>query len=213
MMSIAAQVEKAFVTIRTPEDLRRIALGARKTRRLAVGAGPGRITTNIAYGRTGRPMGLGQTDFPQNAKGNTPGFPGAYGCSTYANPRLPPPDQNACPGGWNGCGDTVGINVQVGANATVGINVAAAIEFTPRFFLFTGADATFTIDRVVVANGADSHFGVGYAAEVYAIDNFVGRDVSWPTFYNSPPLTITVTNLTGMAANFTGVLKGVAAHQ
>lgn len=206
-MSIATDIERLFAVHNlTPQRARVIPV---KTRQLALGAGPSRIRTNRNYGQTGRPMGLGQ----QGPHGSTPGYPGSYGCTTYANPELPPSDQNGCPGGWNGCGDTIGVSEVVAASATVDLQIEAAIEFTPRFFLYTGADSNFTIDAVFVANGPNSHFGPGYAAEVYAIDNFVGRAVSWPTFYNSPPLTIRVTELTAMQSTFSGVLLGVAAHQ
>ena len=136
-----------------------------------------------------------------------------YGCSTYADPRLPPSDQNGCPGGWNGCGDTIGISESVAANAAETILVPAAIVFTPRFFFYTGPAATFDITSVKVANGSDAHFGAGMRADVFALASFTAKDVSWPTFYNSPPLLITVLNLTAAAAVFSGTLKGVAAHQ
>ncbi len=120
---------------------------------------------------------------------------------------------DGCDIGYNGCGDTIGIDVTVLAGATVDINIAAAIEFTPRYFIYTAALATFTINRIFVANGPNSNFGAGYSADYYAPTSFTSKRVSWPTFYNSPGLTLTVTNLTGADADFEGLLIGVASHQ
>lgn len=210
-MSLARQIDAQIRVIQhTPESYRR---------RLALGARPGRITVNRSYGRSGRPMGLGQSsvDVPLGngyGDGHT-SMCASTGCTTYANPRIPPGDQNACPGGWNGCGDTVGVNATIAAAGTnVEVQIAAAIEFTPRFFIYTGTAGAFLIEAVVVANGGDATFGAGYSADIYRFDSFTNKAVSWPTFYNSPPLSIFVTNTNAMAAeDFTGVLQGVAAHQ
>jgi len=133
-------------------------------------------------------------------------------CTTYGDPPiLVGPD--GCDIGYNGCGDTIGVNVNIAANTTVDVNIPAAIEFTPRYFVYTGALATFTIDRIFVANGPNSNFGAGYSADYYALTSFTSKRVSWPTFYNSPALSITTTNVTGQEAAFLGLLIGVASHQ
>ena len=134
-------------------------------------------------------------------------------CTTYERPPVVVgPD--GCDIGYNGCGDTVGVLAAgVLAGATVDVNVAAAIEFTPRYFISTSPLTTFTIDRIFVANGPNSNFGAGYSVDYYGLTSFTSKRVSWPTFYNSPPLTITITNTTGGAADFSGLLIGIAAHQ
>lgn len=169
-----------------------------------VGNRPRAVRTNFQYGMTGRPMSLGQgAPSNQTTQGN-----GYNGCQTFPDPTVP-----GCPG-YNGCGDTVGINATVGASATnFLVQVQAAIVFTPRYFLYTGAASTFEIVSIKVANGPDSTFGAPYAVDVYALASFTAKDVSWPVFYNAPPLEIRVNNLTAGAADFTGVLLGVAAHQ
>lgn len=137
---------------------------------------------------------------------------GGSGCETYGSPAvIVGPD--GCDIGYNGCGDTIGVNVAVDANATVDVNIPAAIEFTPRYFQYTGPLNTFLILRIFVANGPNSNFGAGYTADYYALASFTSKRVSWPTFYNSPPLTLTVQNLTAQPANFAGNLIGVASHQ
>ena len=158
----------------------------------------------MGVGRRGRRGSVGQRSQA------TP--TGGVGCQTYdAPPTLMGPD--GCDIGYNGCGDTIGVNVAVGANATVDVNIPAAIEFTPRYFIYTGPLATFTIDRNFVANGPNSNFGAGYSADYFALTSFTSKRVSWPTFYNSPALSVTVTNLTGAPVNFAGLLIGIASHQ
>ena len=133
-------------------------------------------------------------------------------CETYgAPPTVMGPD--GCDIGYNGCGDTIGVNVNVAANVTVDVNIPAAIEFAPRYFIYTGALATFKIDRIFVANGPNSNFGAGYSADYYALTSFTSKRISWPLFYNSPALSVTVTNLTGAQAAFQGLLIGIASHQ
>lgn len=203
-MSIARQIEQRYGAAQRYRG-RRLALGA---------CGPGTVTVNAHYGspRAGsRPMGLGRRGaLGQGNTGNV-GHHDGYNCQTYPDPRVP--NGNCQPGGWNGCGDTVAIPaINVAANTQVTIQVQAAIVFTPRFFSYTGPAATFNIDNVRVANGPDSNFGGGYSADIYAPASFDSKAVSWPTFYNAPPLLLVVTNTTGAAANFSGVLRGVAAH-
>ena len=179
--------------------------------------------TNRMRGVTGRPMQVGRGAVGRRGRvgqapatcppGGTQSSPaGRFECETFG----PPPvivGPDGCDIGYNGCGDTIGINVAVAANATVDVNVAAAIEFTNRYFIYTGAAATFTIDRIFVANGPNSNFGAGYSADYFALTAFGTKRVSWPPFYNSPPLSITVTNLTAGVAAFQGLLIGIAAHQ
>lgn len=219
MQSPARHIEAQVRVIQhSPESFRR-AMGLSGAR-LALGAArrPGRITTNYQYSQTGKPMGLGGASdvMPNGSTGR--GHPttcAESGCPTYSDPKLPPKDQNNCPGGWNGCGDTVGVNATIAAGGTnVEVQISAPIEFTPRFFIYTGGAGLFLIEGVVVANGPDSTFGAGYSADVYRFDSFTSKAVSWPTFFNSPPLSVFVTNTDAMAAqDFTGVLQGVAAHQ
>lgn len=161
-----------------------------------------------------QPNGGGGSNGGGGGGGGRPpwGFCSPTECETYENPPVMiGPD--GCDIGYNGCGDTIGVNVAIPANATQDVNVPAAIEFTPRYFVYTGALQTFTINRIFVANGPNSNFGAGYSADYYALTSFTSKRVSWPTFYNSPPLSITVTNLTGQEANFQGLLIGVASHQ
>lgn len=136
-------------------------------------------------------------------------------CTTYGSPPvIVGPD--GCDIGYNGCGDTIGVLAPLVAfGATVDVNIPAAIEFTPRYFIYTGTVGAFTIDRVFVANGPNSNFGAGYNAAFYALTSFTSKRVSWPTFYNSPPLTLTVTNVFpgGSPEDFAGLLIGIAAHQ
>lgn len=140
------------------------------------------------------------------------GFCSPMDCETYgAPPVIIGPD--GCDIGYNGCGDTIGINVTIPGSTTQDVNVPAAIEFSPRYFIYTGIAATFLISRIFVANGPNSNFGVGYSADTYALTSFTSKRVSWPTFYNSPPLSITVQNLSVGAQVFRGLLIGVASHQ
>ena len=188
-------------------------------RPLAMGMRPGPIQTNVGRDRTGRPMGVGRRRRAAAARrarvGQRSQAPpsGRLGCDdTYEQPPIiVGPD--GCDIGYNGCGDTIGVDVNVLANATVVVNLLAAIEFTPRYFVFTGVLATFALVRIFVANGPNSNFGAGYSIDYYALTSFTSKRVSWPTFYNSPPLSLTVTNLTGAAADFEGLLIGVASHQ
>lgn len=202
-------------------------VGARRGA-IAVAGRPGFITTNRMRSVTGRPMGVGRRGRVGNllrggaggslgrgrrCEGDTQAsLRGGVGCDTYgAPPVIIGPD--GCDIGYNGCGDTIGVNVTVPATTTADVNIPAAIEFTPRYFEYTGPLLTFDIVRIFVANGPNSNFGAGYSADYYALASFTSKRVSWPTFYNSPPLTITVTNLTGAPANFAGKLIGVASHQ
>lgn len=100
---------------------------------------------------------------------------------------------------------TVGVDFDVDRDVTVDLNIPAAIEFRPRNFIYTGTPRAFVIVRVFVANGANSNFAHGHPADLY--DGHTLR-AKWPTFYNSPPLTITVRNVSGGAARFAGVLHG-----
>jgi len=164
--------------------------------------------TNRMRGVTGRPMGLGR----RGRVGTQASPAGRFDCTTYEDPPvIVGPD--GCDIGYNGCGDTIGVDVNVAANATVDVNIPAPIEYTPRYFIYTGALQTFTLNRIFVANGPNSNFGAGYSADYYALTSFTSKRVSWPTFYNSPQLTLTVTNLTGQQAAFQGLLIGVATHQ
>ena len=189
-------------------------------RHLAMGMRPGHIQTNVerSHSRTGRPMGVGRrrrmtrrrASVGQRSQASPSGLP--QDCQTYDPPAiLVGPD--GCDIGYNGCGDTVGVDVNVLANATVDINIQAAIEFSPRYFIYGGPLATFNLLRIFVANGPNSNFGAGYTIDYYALTSFTSKRVSWPTFYNSPPLTLTVQNLTGAAVDFEGFLIGVASHQ
>jgi hypothetical protein len=133
-------------------------------------------------------------------------------CTTYDRPAIMVgPD--GCDIGYNGCGDTIGVLATIALSATVDVNIPAAIEFTPRYFIYTGALSTFRITRIFVANGPNSNFGAGYSVDYYALTSFTSKRVSWPTFYNSPPLSVTVQNLTAQEATFEGLLIGVASHQ
>ena len=205
--SIAKRIEE-----RARRGARPLALG----RQAGLGACcPGRVTVNANYHKTGRPMGLGRRGMlGQTAGGgtraNTHTDMNQVGCTTYPDPAVP---SNDCPGGWNGCGDTVAIPpTAVAAGAQVTIQIQAAIVFTPRFFLYTGPAGDFTIDDVRVANGPSATFGGGYSADIYAPGSFTSKAVSWPTFFNAPPLLLVVTNVDAMQQNFEGVLQGVAAH-
>lgn len=184
-------------------------------RRLAMGIRPGTVRTNRqrALSPGGRPMGVGKPRRRARV-GQTQASPsGRQSCDdTFDQPAIVVgPD--GCDIGYNGCGDTIGVDVNVLANATVDVNIAAAIEFTPRYFIYTGPLATFTLNRIFVANGPNSNFGAGYSVDYYALTSFTSKRVSWPTFYNSPAISLTVTNLTGAAADFEGLLIGVASHQ
>jgi len=197
---------------------RSIEVGNRR-RALALGQRPGFVMTTRMRGLSGRPMGVGGRRGAPAARRagvghRTQASPsGRMGCDdTYDSPPvLVGPD--GCDIGYNGCGDTIGVNVNIAGNTTVDVNIPAAIEFTPRYFIYTGALATFTIDRIFVANGPNSNFGAGYSADYYALTSFTSKRVSWPTFYNSPALSITTTNVTGQEAAFLGLLIGVASHQ
>ena len=178
--------------------------------------------TNRMRGISGRPMQVGRSMMMGRAArmgnscppGGTQSAPsGRFECQTYEKPPVVVgPD--GCDIGYNGCGDTIGVSaLAVAAGATVDVNIAAAIEFTPRYFISTSPLATFTLDRIFVANGPNSNFGAGYSSDYYALTSFTSKRVSWPTFYNSPPLTLTITNTTGAPADFTGLLIGIAAHQ
>jgi len=156
------------------------------------------------------PPGRPPTEWPEGDGDHGGGNP--VGCESYEDPPvIVGPD--GCDIGYNGCGDTIGVDVNVAANATVDVNIPAPIEYTPRYFIYTGALQTFTLNRIFVANGPNSNFGAGYSADYYALTSFTSKRVSWPTFYNSPQLTLTVTNLTGQQAAFQGLLIGVATHQ
>lgn len=192
-----------------------------------------RAARNVRFARAGRRVRIGQsTGVPlpeddgdwlvaQEPGGGGGGTPGGYGVDAYCSPvecetyGAPPvivgPD--GCDIGYNGCGDTIGVSVAVAATSTVDIAIPAAIEFTPRYFVYSGPAATFLITRIFVANGPNSNFGVGYSADVYALNSFTSKRVSWPTFYNSPPLSITVQNLSLGQQTFAGLLIGVASHQ
>lgn len=160
----------------------------------------------------GDPGGGGGSGDPGYDPGGLVGYCSPIECETFdAPPVIIGPD--GCDIGYNGCGDTIGVDVDIPAGATQDVNIPAAIEFTPRYFVYTGILATFTIDRVFVANGPNSNFGVGYSADVYALNSFTSKRVSWPTFYNSPPLSITVTNLSLGTQAFQGLLIGIASHQ
>ena len=180
-------------------------------RNIGLGQRPASIQTNVRFGRTGRPMGLGARRGGLGAQHSQRGGNG-INCQTYDDPTIPT-GVDGCPTGWKGCGDTIGVNVNILANATVDIVIQAGIDFTPRFFLYTGALNTFTLDAIRLANGANSNFGAGYSVDIYALTSFTDKSVSWPQFYNSPGLTLTVTNTTGAPADFEGVLIGVASHQ
>ena len=182
---------------------------------VSVGNRPGRVMGPRQMARTGRPMTLGQGQKP--TRGPYPDVPGdgvpsaGAGCITYPDPGIP---QNAagCDIGYLGCGDTVGIDQTILAGATVDVQVQAAIVFTPRLFAYLGPAATFAIADVKVANGGTSHFGPAFSVDYYATTSFTGRWVSWPTFYAEPRLLLSVTNLTGADADFSGVLFGSASH-
>lgn len=109
-----------------------------------------------------------------------------------------PPEPQGEPG-------TIGVEVDVRRGETVDINIPAAIEFLPESFCYTGTPHAFLIQRVFMANNANANFGSGYWADLHT-----GQDklYGWPRFYNSPPLTLTVTNTTRWTATFSGLLKG-----
>lgn len=131
---------------------------------------------------------------------------------TYGDPPVVVgPD--GCDIGYNGCGDTVRVeSLAVAAGATIDVVTQAAVESTPRYFIYTGPLATFLINNVRVANGPDSNFGDGYRPDIYSPAVYASRRVSWPTFYNSPGLIVNITNTTAAVADFTGILIVVAAH-
>lgn len=174
-------------------------------RAMVVGAGRPRGRIRVTP-RTGRPVSLGQgTDRGSAWAGKDP-------CTTYDNPDVPT-DEEGCDIGYNGCGDSVGVDTTVGAGATVDIQVPAAIVMVPRYFVYTGAEGAFLINNVRVANGGTSHFGAGMLADIFRFNNFVNRGVAWPRFYNNPPLLINVTSLAAQDEDFTGVIIGVATHE
>lgn len=197
------------ITIMAPGWLRHLEDVKKARRALSVGA-PRRpsIRGNRWRGRGGRTRAM---SVGGKAPSNVPNASGNWDCTTYDAPPIPT-GADGCPDGYNGCGDTIGIDTPVAIGATVDIVVPAAISFTPRIFIYTGTAGAFTINNIRVANGPDSNFGAGYNADVYRFDSFTSRDVSWPEFYNSPGLIINVTNTTAGIEDFEGVLKGAAAH-
>lgn len=183
--------------------------GGPPRRRTSVGKGgrPGRVRSPaVRVDRRGRPMSVGQGT-------GSPGWAGpGVDCETHDDPEIGE-DEDGCARGYNGCGDTVGVDEVIpGGSTGFLVRIQAPIVFTPRFFVYVGALGVLSYTSVKVANGPDSTFGAPESFDQYHFTAFTPRGISWPTFYNAPPLLLLVNNTDPADQRLRGTLHGVAAH-
>lgn len=160
-----------------------------------------------------RPMSVGRRR-ASVGQGTDAGWAGpGVDCETFDDPEIGD-DEEGCPRGYNGCGDTIGIDEVIPGGATgFLVRIQAPIVFTPRYFVYTGNLGVLSFTSAKVANGPDATFGAGVSFDQYHFTAFTQRGIAWPTFYNAPPLLVLVDNSDPADQRLVGTLHGVAAHQ
>jgi len=142
------------------------------------------------------------------------GFGVGYdGCGATPPPRIPR-NEEGCPEGWNQCKQDLAIDsgaTLVPVGGTVIVQVTPRRVFTPYYFIYPGALATFTLDKIEVDGVNYLGSDVPILADTYqpVVEDLT---VQWGQFSSTTPLFVTLTNISAGDARFRGALKGVASR-
>ncbi len=157
-------------------------------------------------------------------------------------PLPPPVNDRGCPVGWAGEGDNVSFRAVLPGGGSFNAGVASTVivsapyEFESRYLILEAfennaessdlppvlgaaiAPGTVYLQSARTANGPDALFSSngspGIDVTNYGPDQFVPRDVNFPSFYNQPGLSLLFQNENPATAGviLIGTFWGVSAH-